>query len=76
MIAGEKALLRKGCGYWRIDRYPKGGEFHRAQTDLVITIAETETRYSDGAPKEYIATIDDFGARISVKTDCLYHHVV
>ena len=32
--------IKKGYGYWKIDKYPIGGDFHRATEDISITNIE------------------------------------
>lgn len=34
----EKVTLTRGLGWWRTDRYPIGGEFHRFDTDIEVML--------------------------------------
>jgi hypothetical protein len=34
----QKATLKGGYGYWRTDRYPIGGEFHRLAASIPVEL--------------------------------------
>ncbi len=45
---GNVYLIRTGHGYWRTDRYPIGGDFHRVPKDGTSGLHVTVTRTFEG----------------------------
>jgi hypothetical protein len=40
-VSGKKAKIIRGCGYWDVTHYPRGGCFRRAvNADLVLVIQQ------------------------------------
>jgi len=50
--------LKKGTGFWCLDYYPWGGDFHRLSKDVECTDYEVLKNFNDGTPSMITTIID------------------
>ena len=62
---GESALrhvtLGKGCGYWDITRYPRGGCFRRAGESLTAQVIDGPAVFGGSDIREYLVELPNGG---------------
>ena len=55
MLPNGAIACPEKVGFWALDRYPWGGEFHRFQVDCICSVERIIDTYNDGSPKRVIA---------------------
>jgi hypothetical protein len=59
----QYVTLKKGCGYWDVTNYPRGGCFRRAAEDMPGRVVSGPANLY-GAGMEYSVTWEDGGSAV------------
>lgn len=53
-----KIAAKAGIGYWKLGKYPWGGDFARLQSDEILTVEKVFDTYKDGTPRKVCALLN------------------